>query len=100
MVESLPVAADAQQRAHFPQFREEFAVERPREIGGAQRSAGALFAADHALDHEDVSSAPEQEAFVELDQVFEQQMQVVKLVLLGVNSAEALHQLFGRIDRE
>src|SRR5215203_1516251 len=53
--------------ARLPEFGEELLVERRPQVPDALAAAGALFGAEHALDHLDVVVAPEREELVVRD---------------------------------
>ncbi len=69
-------------RTNFPQLGEEPVVQRLLEVRDTRRAARAALLTDHTLDHANVSSAPEQQTLVELDEIFEQEVEII--VLLGI----------------
>ena len=86
--------------AHFPELREETVAERAFEISRTGRASGAGPLSDHSFDHSNVPPAPQQKAFVKLDQVLEQQIKVVVFRFVRIDAAIAFDELSTRIDRE
>ncbi len=56
-----------------------------------------MFLSDHALDHAHVAPAPQQEALVELDEFFEEKIEIV-IFGFGVDAAKRLDQLGAGVD--